>query len=210
MFARIFTKQLPSIPESIEMSTFNSISCVDWSEPIIDNELPIPNRLSFKPMVCNWLNDCVDDDDIIMHNEECRCNLYNFPHNENIHYEEDTSFFPDPMGNIVKYGEYNSQNQIFETCMSCDTIQDNNILIKCCRNDHYFCTECFFQEKCKAQRHNVEYELQKRRGNKESISQYQFTCPECNISERLNFSIFTEREDISDSDDIEIISAIKL
>lgn len=187
----------------------------NWSVPIESNNQEIPNRLSFTPSACNWLD---HEDDVYdentnydRHDTHCDCSLYNFHHNESRHYEEDTSFFPDVYGNIVRYGQVEPKYENFKSCMKCDLVQDNNILLQCCTNNHYLCTECFFQEKRFAQRQRVDYERQKRNGlnqNEIPVLNYQFMCPECNMEETLNFSVLHENL-YSSTEDIEIIPAIK-
>ncbi len=166
-----------------------------WSEHPSDNmEFKPYDRVNFKPRVANWYNDLEpieeEDDD---ENLRCQCNLYDYEHNENLHYEEDTSFFPDINGNIVHYGQdvINLEPEFIETiCCNCETIQDNNILLQICANKHYLCSECYDKEKGQSFRQNAEYERQQRINHKQKIVEpYIYTCPICKIGHKLKFNL---------------------
>lgn len=183
-----------------------------WSEHPTDNmDFKPYNRLNFKPVIANWYDsdsNCEEEQEII-HFSDCHCNLYDYPHNENLHYEEDTSFFPDINGNIVRFNqddEILEQEYIEKMCFNCGSIQDNNVLFQTCMNEHYLCSECYDKEKAQCLRQNAEYERQQRINKKQiQIKPYQFTCSICHIKNKLNFNIH-----IRDYyHDIEILQAYK-
>ena len=210
-------------------SSFNINSTNSWAI-IIENEktqlnniITEYNRLqTFVPTVCNWYqsndefedteeyNDFEDDEDIEEYSQEddCRCGVYNYRHSESLHCEEDTSSFLDINGNIVRYGQDNLSEPegCIPLCSMCLSVQPDNILLTSCRNDHYLCSECFYQEKMQKQRQNAEYQRQQRTSHNETpVCRYQFECPCCHQEEQLDFNIQHDRE----YENFEIIQAYK-
>lgn len=175
------------------------------------SEISCINPLDFKPIVCNWFEneiDSIDSLDSNLEDDRCHCDIYNSYHDNEYHHEQNTSCFPNPLGETV----YFDQDDIYEEldiqiCSLCDSIQDDNILFICCRNKHYLCSECFYNEKNKAQRQNIEFELYQRNGiqKNETFSKYEFICSSCNTIEKLNFNIIFDEF----YNDLEIIQIYK-
>lgn len=198
--SRSIVNTLPTIQENREMS-FNMNNTNSWQNGVQTSEFPFEfkpyDRLNFQPTICNWFDDIDSEDNSENYSSQvCHCDAYNYHHDEDYHYEEDTSPFLNPMGQRVRYGDYiDNDNDIGEVdpiCSSCHNIQDDNILLTCCRNQHYLCTECFYQEKRKEQRQNAEFERSQRtysNNNQEQLQRYQFVCPECDTVEKINFKI---------------------
>lgn len=217
---KLFKHKLATIPENQEIniptpmssqSHFPKLQTQSWASLVKNAEFKPYNRLSFKPTVANWF----DDEDVSelqnrsLSDDRCSCNVYNFPHNEDLHYEEDTSFFPDVNGNIVRFNQdedYQTLDNI-EFCSHCNSIQDDNILLTCCSNQHYLCTECFLEQKTQYLRQNAEYEREQRNNPKQQkIQPYKYICPTCNTFNRLNFNIYYGE---ALNEDIVIIQAFK-
>lgn len=208
-----FSKKLATIPENkqLDMSHPFQLQSKNWAMVVQNNNSLKPyNRLDFKPKIANWFNENIPEyQNISIHEHRCSCDVYNFPHNEELHYEEDTSFFPDINGNIVRFNRDDDLQIIddIECCSKCNSIQEDNILLTCCSNQHFLCTECYTEEKNQCFRQNAEYEREKRNPQKiQKIQPYKYICPICDTFNRLNFNIYYG-EDIND--EIVIIQVYK-
>jgi len=212
---------LDTIPENKEINipmSFKLPKPVSWAD-IMDTEYhgifhPF-DRLNFQPMVCDFLaeesSDFLDADPFNIHQEEI--NEFNlrrqyeedpYEVEETYDHDNDISEFRDINGHRVYFNqEQEIEEGEQEICCSCWGIQDDNVLLTCCRNKHYLCSECFYQEKRKYQRQNADYERQLRQKVK-NPQKYQFICPSCNIPEKLVF-----KTQYQHSEDIVIIPAHK-
>ncbi len=203
-----FKQQLLSIPENQEMPTFEKIDPPSWASIVKSSKIRPWSRINFKPKIANWFQEEIPNV-LSFHDTQCNCQVYNFPHNEEFHYQENTSFFPDVNGNLVRFNLEADLQPIhnIDMCSHCNSIQDDNILLRCCYNQHYLCSECFTKEKTKSTRHNVEYEREQRNNSKQQkIKPYEYICSACNTFNRLNFNIYYG-DDMNE--DIVIIDAYK-
>lgn len=186
--SKTFKSNLSSISEET-MVSFNIDKTFSWwnmNNSNYENSIfQIPKNKTFIPMVCRFSENENNQIDNL-----CDCDIYKFHHDESLHYDENTSFFPDANGQIVHFGtEINEDDFHIQVCYKCEIIQEDNILFQCCRNKHYLCTECFNEEKAKSQRQNVEYERQQRQ-KQNNISRYEYKCLECDTIEKLKFNIY--------------------
>lgn len=126
--------------------------------------------------------------------EQCYCDIYDYPHNEELHYHEDTGFFRNANGDITYFNqEIEEITDLNNTlCSMCGGIEVDNILLDCCKNGHSICTECFYKEKQQFHRQTAEYLRQQRIGiqlnNEEKVQKYEFICPDCNSIEKIKFN----------------------
>ncbi len=159
--------KLSTIPETKPMFRFTP--SISWAN-IMEEENDF-----FQPYdIMNWEIKCAN-----FLNEE-PINSYDNP-------ENDISEFPNPLGETVYYNQDDEEYIQENICLHCDGMQDDYILIEVSPNGHCLCTECFYQEKQKANRQNTQYEMDLRK-NIKNPQRYQFISPSGNI-EKLNFKL---------------------
>ena len=213
-----FVCRLSTIPEEKEM-VFPTIKCIDWSNKIEQVNQPIKcsNIMNhyLEPIVCDWISptieDFEDEESYDFYREETeyiQSQEYENDDYESYQNDEDTSIFLNPMGETVCFNQYDFVQKIHEQkCSSCLSIQPDNVLYQICHNEHFFCSECLYQEKMQSQRQNTEWQRQKRNNNNPTISHYEFTCPTCNTCEKLNFNVMIDYN--QENEEVEIIIAHK-
>ena len=219
---------LTTIPEDkeiiIPMSFPKMNDTMSWAdmmdmEDSLTNEFPLINifqpfdRLNFQPTVANFLaigegegeeidEDFLDEDPFD----------YTDNNDEDSDYDPNVSEFLNPMGQRVYFNQdeedfgqqqYNQEGE--EICCKCHEIQGDNILIQISKDNYYFCTECFYQEKQECNRKNADYQVQLRQKVK-NPQKYQFICPGSGKPEKLNFKVHIP---YNNSDEVLIIQAYK-